>query len=110
LVMLFIEALTELLRGCVKAFKPHTLQDAIMCTRDMGDLVHKQKTFTKPFIPQRDKDQRNPQRDWKGKTKLDDETRKELMRKKLCFTCRDPWVLGHHCMGKGKIHYIEVVS
>jgi hypothetical protein len=54
----------------------------------MGDSMHKQKTFTKPFIPQRDKDQRNPQRDWKGKTKLDDETRKELMRKKLCFTCR----------------------
>jgi hypothetical protein len=75
-VMLFIEALTEPLRGLVKAFKPHTLQDAIMHTRDMGDSMHKQKTFTKPFIPQRDKDQRNPQRDWKGKTKLDDETRK----------------------------------
>jgi hypothetical protein len=30
------------------------------------------------------------------------------MRKKLCFNCRDPWVPGHRCMGKGEIHYIEV--
>jgi hypothetical protein len=30
------------------------------------------------------------------------------MRKKLFFSYRDPWVLGHRCMGKGEIHYIEV--
>jgi hypothetical protein len=29
------------------------------------------------------------------------------MRKKLCFNCKDPWVPGHKCMGKGEIHYIE---
>jgi hypothetical protein len=52
-------------------------------TRDMGDLVLKPKTFTKPFLPQKDKDQRNPQREWKGKPKLDDDTRQELMRKKF---------------------------
>jgi hypothetical protein len=39
---------------------------------------------------------------------LDDETRREIMRKKLCFNYRDPWFLGHRCMGKGEIHYIEV--
>jgi hypothetical protein len=32
------------------------------------------------------------------------------MRKKLCFNCRDPWVPGHRCMGKGEIHYIEVAK
>jgi hypothetical protein len=32
------------------------------------------------------------------------------MRKKLCFTCKDPWVPGHRCMGKGEIHYIEVAA
>jgi hypothetical protein len=32
------------------------------------------------------------------------------MRKKFCFSCRDPWVPGHRCMGKGQIHYIEVVA
>jgi hypothetical protein len=72
--------------------------------------VLKPKTFIEPFVPQRDKDQRNPQREWKGKPKLDDDTRRELMRKKLCFSCRDPWVPGHRCMGKGQIHYIEVES
>jgi hypothetical protein len=30
------------------------------------------------------------------------------MRKKLFFSCRDPWVPWHICMGKGQIHYIEV--
>jgi hypothetical protein len=41
---------------------------------------------------------------------MDDDTRRELMRKKLCISCRDPWVSGHRCMGKGQIHYIEVES
>jgi hypothetical protein len=72
--------------------------------------VLKTKPFTKPFVPQRDKDQKNPQRDWKGKPKLDDDTRRELMRKNLFFSCRYPWVLGYRCMGKGPIHYIEVES
>jgi hypothetical protein len=63
LVMLFTEALTKALRGWVKAFKPHTLQEAIVHTRDMGDSMLKPKNFTKPSVPQRDKDQRNPQRE-----------------------------------------------
>jgi hypothetical protein len=92
LVMLFTEALKEPLRGWVKAFKPHNLQESVVHMRDMGDSVLKPKTFTKPFVPQRDKDQRNPQREWKGKHKLDDDTRWELMRKKLFFSCRYPWV------------------
>ena len=28
----------------------------------------------------------------------------------MCFNCKGPWELGHRCLGKGKIHYIEVVS
>jgi hypothetical protein len=32
------------------------------------------------------------------------------MRKKLFFSCKYPWELGHIFMGKGKFHYIEVVS
>jgi hypothetical protein len=41
---------------------------------------------------------------------LDDEARKELRRKELCFNCKEPWEPGHKCMGKGKVHYIEVLS
>jgi hypothetical protein len=69
-------------------------------TRDMGDLVLKPKTFTKPSVPQRDKDQKNAKRDWKGNPKLDDDTRRDLMRKNLCLSRRETWVLGHQCMGK----------
>ena len=43
-----------------------------------------------------------------AKKKVDEETRSELRRKKLCFTCREPWVPGHRCLGKGQVHYIEV--
>ena len=110
LLMLLTEVLTEPMRGWVKDFKPNTLQEAIMCMRDMGNLALKPKTFTKPFVPQRHRDRKNPQREWKGKPKLDDDTRRELMRKKLYFSCRYPWLPGHRCMGKGQIHYIEVES
>jgi hypothetical protein len=106
--MLFTEGLTEPLKGWVKAYRPPTLQDAILRTRDLEDSVPKTKNFSKPFVPQRDR-YRNPfHREWKGKEKLDDETRRELMRKKLFFSRRDPWVPGQRCMGKGEIHYIEV--
>jgi hypothetical protein len=94
----------------VKAYKPHTLQDAILRTRVLADSVAKTKPFSKPFVPQRDRNRKPFQREWKGKEKLNDETRRELMRKKLCFTCKDPWVPCHKCMGKGEIHYIEVVE
>jgi hypothetical protein len=41
---------------------------------------------------------------------MDETTRRELRRKQLCFTCKEPWEPGHKCMGKGKAHYIEVIS
>ena len=40
---------------------------------------------------------------------MDDETRKYLRRRRLCFSCQEPWALGHQCT-KGKAHYIEVFS
>jgi hypothetical protein len=41
LVMLFTKGLSEPLRGWVNAFKPETLQDAIIRTQDMEDVVPK---------------------------------------------------------------------
>jgi hypothetical protein len=86
------------------------LQNAILRTQDLADSVPKTKTLSKPFVPQIDRDRKPFRREWKGKEKLDDETRRELMRKKLCFSCIDPWVPVHRCMGKGEIHYIEVAT
>jgi hypothetical protein len=42
---------------------------------------------------------------------MDEEIRKDLRRKKLCFNCHESWVLGNKCSGKDKTvkpHYIEV--
>jgi hypothetical protein len=61
-------------------------------------------------VPQKDQDRKPFQREWKGKDKLDDDTRRELMRKNLCFNCREPWIPDYRCMGKGQIHYIEVAA
>jgi len=41
---------------------------------------------------------------------MNEETWREFNKKKLCFSCKDPWELSHICMCKGKFHYIEVVS
>ena len=35
--------------------------------------------------------------------------RDELRRRKLCFTCQVPWVLGHKC-AKGREIFIEAFS
>jgi hypothetical protein len=46
--------------------------------------------------------------EWNGKETLDNDTRHGIMRKNLFFICKDLWVLGHRCMGKGEIHYIDI--
>jgi hypothetical protein len=80
-----------------------------MRSQDMKDVINK-KVPTKSFIPQGGKEMKFPQKSWIGKDKMDEETQRELRRKKLFFSCKDPWEPGHRCMGKGKFHYIEVVS
>lgn len=76
----------------------------------MGGVAPKVKTPPTPQIPPKDKDKKTSQKDETKKDQLHEETPNELRRKKLDFTCKDPWEPGHRCLGKGKIHYIEVVS
>ena len=40
---------------------------------------------------------------------MDDDARRELKKKRLCFTCQEPWAPGHRC-ATGKAHFIEVFS
>jgi hypothetical protein len=68
LVMLFTEGLVEPLRGWVKAFRPTTLQDAIMKTQDMEDTTVSKKAPVKPFIPQRVRRRSLPRRHGRGRT------------------------------------------
>jgi hypothetical protein len=108
LVMLFTKDLIEPLRGWVKAFRPTTLYEVIMRSQDMKDAVTK-KVPTKSFIPQGGKEMKFPHKSWTGKDRMNEETRRELRREKRCFSCKELWEPGHRCMGKGKVHYIDVV-
>ena len=76
----------------------------------MEGTVPKTKIFSKPFIPQKGKDKMPTGKEGTRKERLDEATRNELRRKNLCFHCKDPWVPGHKCQGKGQAHYIEVHS
>jgi hypothetical protein len=108
LVMLFIEGLFEPLCDWVKYLKLETLHDVIVRTRDMEGVVPKINTFSKPFIPQKGKDKKPLVKEGTCKEMLDAETWNELRKNNLFFSCKEPWALGHKCMGKGKVHYIEV--
>lgn len=41
---------------------------------------------------------------------MDDGLRQEFRRKNLCYSCREPWVPGHKCHGKGNLHQMECYS
>jgi hypothetical protein len=45
-----------------------------------------------------------------GRGRMAENTRRELRRKQICFTCKEPWNPSHKCMGRGQVHYIEVTS
>ena len=49
LIMLFTEALSEPLRGWVKAYRPIALQDAISRTLDLQDFVPKEQAPAKKY-------------------------------------------------------------
>ena len=111
--MLFIEGLQDRLNRLVHSFQSATLKDAIDVTLRL-DTSPTYPSYKRPFrdsqLPQkintsqlRDGQSARPPR-------MDPETQNDLRRKKQCFSCKEPWEPGHHCMGKGKIHLIEVTS
>jgi hypothetical protein len=93
--------------GWVKDFKPTTLHDAICKTRDLEGATSRNKFTPRPPLAPRGRDQRVVD---KGKGKLDEAKTRELRRNQIYYACKEPWESGHRCMGKGKIHYIEVLS
>ena len=87
LIMLFTEALTEPLRGCVKSYRPTTLADAIRRTRDLQDEVPKISLPPKTNSPIEDEERKPIQKEWPMKEWVDNDTQQDLTRKNLCFTC-----------------------
>jgi hypothetical protein len=53
---------------------------------------------------------RDPRKFDRGRGILDENTNRELRRKQLCYTCKEPWNPSHKCMDHGQVHYIEVTS
>ena len=111
-IYMFIDGLAEPLRGLVRSTRPTTLEDAVGRTKDLQDALPR----TRAPIPnrlafqQRGRDTRDPPPgENQGRGPLDDETRRDLRRKKLCFTCQESWAPGHRC-ARGKEHDIEVFS
>jgi hypothetical protein len=76
----------------------------------MEHAVPNNKFPPKPFIPQNNKEKKPFQKEWTRRDRLDDDDTRELRRKNIFFSCKEPWEPGHKCMGKGKVHYIEVLS
>ena len=98
------------MRGLVKAHKLATSKDAVNLTRDLQNVLPRTKYPPKPNFPSKFKKSKKPwQKDSSTKENKGGPSKEELRRKKLCFICQQPWVLGHRCV-KGKVHYIEVFS
>jgi hypothetical protein len=83
--------------------------------RDLGPAA-KPKFVPRPPLNTRGRDQippmnlggRDPRVFDRGRGMMDENTRRELKRKQLCYTCKEPWDPSQKCMGRGKAHYIEV--
>jgi hypothetical protein len=60
--------------------------------------------------PPMNQTRRDPMGFDRGRSRVDENTRRELRRKKLFFTCKEPWNPAHKCMGRGQVHYVEVTS
>jgi hypothetical protein len=66
-------------------------------------------TLGKNIIPPKCQVMKPSWKTWIGKDMLDKETWRELRRNKFFYSFKEPWEPSHRCMGKGKVHYIEVV-
>ena len=111
-VYMFIDGLDETLHGLFKSTRPTIVHDAIERARDLQDALPKPKASFqhKPFFPSKGKEEKAaPSKESSYKKPLDDEVRRDLRRRKLCFTCQESWAPGHRC-ATGKAHYIEVFS
>jgi hypothetical protein len=117
LMMLFTEGLMEPLKGWVKSFHPTNLHDSIWRITYLG-LASKSNFVPKPPLNTGGRDRRPPMNQGgchprgfdRGHGRMDENAKRELRRKKIFFTCKEPWNPSHKFMGCGQVHYIEVTS
>lgn len=117
LVVLFIEGLSEPLKGWVKAFDPFNLQEAIKKARSMEHATPTNKFQSKgassskdnkPFFTKTEKNETETENKDKLFAPLDRETLNDLRNKKLCFYCKGPYDMNHDCplRPKGKANRV----
>lgn len=111
---LLMEGLAEPLSGLVKVFSPMQLQDAIKRVLDLAPSMMRTKATLPPRMgTSRSMLEVGPPPTKRSQTTRDNkvslDSRNELRKNNLCFNCKQPWKRGHRCLGKGQIHYIEVV-
>ena len=100
-VYMFIDGLEEPLHGLVKYTKPITLHDAIERARDLQYAFPKAKANFQnksSFLPKGKGEKFSPSKESSLKKPLDIDLRRELRKKKLCFTCQESWAPGHRCV------------
>lgn len=113
ITFLFIKGLYEPLRGMVKVSHPRTMDNAIRAAYDLEPTVKSLRGGSaNKALPNRKLLEGHS----KAKTpalsrsnQFDAATRK-LRERGRCFHCKKPWEPGHHCLGKGHVHFIEVFS
>jgi hypothetical protein len=100
-VMLFMEGLTEPLRGWVKSLDPSSLQLAMRKARDL-ESSSRSKVASKSSALPPDDEEPPPVVEDKGKSKgrSDDTSREDLRRHQLCYWCKGPFSKGHTCVLK----------
>ena len=74
LITFFIEALTEPLQGWVKSYRPTTLAYSIRWTRDLQDVVPKNRFPPRTNFPIKDKERKPFQKEWPKKEWIDNDT------------------------------------
>ena len=104
---MFIDGLEETLHELVKSTKPTTLQDYVERARDIQDALPREKApcHQNPTFPSKGKYVKAPlSKESQNKVNLSDDVRKDLRRRKLCFTCQESWAPRHRCAaGKAQI-------
>ena len=113
LVVLFMDGLSDPLRGWVKGHDPATLQEATKKACDLEPSSFRSRFQHRDSYMKKDKDDKksfHKNAQLKRDNKLDNDTLNELRKKKLCFHCREPWDLSHKCPLKAKANQMEYFS
>ena len=83
--------LLEPMRGWIKAFDPPTLEEAMKKARSMEFAAPKSKSLHREIPSSRNETSQQLDKKKESTPTMDEETREELRKKKLCYLCKDPY-------------------